>query len=126
MNATKQQRRLPLALVAAAVLVLNALLSPWAYAAPQGTLVDAFGNPLCITSADGHAPSPARDHSSFPDCCTLGCAGAAHALAAPPGAGDALAHPLLPRAVAASASEPIVLKPAGHNPGSPRAPPRSI
>jgi hypothetical protein len=122
----KHDRRFAVALVAAAVLVLQSVFSAWASAAPQAPMLDAFGNPLCITSADGHAPGPAGGHSKPSDCCMLGCAGIAHALAASADATAGLVHQPVPRDVAYAAPRQISLEPADHNPGSPRAPPLTI
>lgn len=115
---------MPIALVAAAVLVLQSVFSAWALGATQ-PMLDAFGNPLCITSADGHSPGPS-DHSKLPNCCALGCMGVSHAL---PVSGDAdvvLVHPIDGSRTVYSGQRQIFVAPADHNPGSPRAPPQTF
>jgi hypothetical protein len=119
-------RRVPIALAAAALFVLQSLFSSWAVAGPAQPLLDAFGNPLCITSVDGHAPAPPGDHSRPSDCCMLGCAGFSHALADAGDASSALVHPPVPLALAYGDERQFSVEPAEHNPGSPRAPPLTI
>ncbi|MBL0934905.1 MAG: hypothetical protein IBJ07_09155 [Rhizobiaceae bacterium] len=113
------------ALVAAYMLVLQALFGAFAFGAAAGVpLFDDFGNPLCITSHEpGHAGGEGRDHSGMPDCCAPGCS-----MFAPVTDGDrepnALSNPLrvayaIPVAVPAiAAADDIACRP-----GSPRAPP---
>lgn len=113
------------ALVAAYMLVLQALFGAFAVGASAGAaMLDEFGNPLCITS---HLPAPAggegRDHSGMPDCCAPGCS-----MFAPVTSGDrephALSNPLRVLQASFAATPPIVA--ADHvatRPGNPRAPP---
>ncbi|MDF1598617.1 hypothetical protein PZ895_02355 [Mesorhizobium sp. YIM 152430] len=113
------------ALVAAYMLVLQALFGSFASGAAAGTaILDDFGNPLCITS---HVPGPSggegRDHSGLPDCCAPGCS-----MFAPVTLGDrephALSNPLtVSFAVAIAAPTIVAAGKAGREPGNPRAPP---
>ncbi len=112
------------ALVAAYMLVLQALFGAFAAGASAGVpMLDDFGNPLCITS---HEPAPAgegRDHSGMPDCCAPGCS-----MFAPATAGDrepnALSNPLRVAYAIRSAMPTIVaVDDIARRPGNPRAPP---
>lgn len=126
MQLKAHDRRGPIALAAAALFVLQSLFSSWAAAHQAEPTLDAFGHPLCITSADGHAPVPAGDHSKPSDCCMLGCAGFPQALAAAADEAGALVHPPVPRGHADAGQKQFSVEPAEHNPGSPRAPPLNI
>lgn len=64
------------ALAAVVLFALQALLGTFAFAAGTGpSMVDAFGNPLCITHTEEQQPAsaPGTDRSLAPDCCTLAC-----------------------------------------------------
>ncbi|MFT4161556.1 hypothetical protein [Shinella sp.] len=64
------------AVAVAILLALQALLGSAALAAHSAMpALDSFGNPLCVTGAEGHAPEPGqdRDRSPLPDCCTIAC-----------------------------------------------------
>lgn len=113
------------ALVAAYMLVLQALFGAFAFGAAAGVpLFDDFGNPLCITShAPGHAGGEGRDHSGMPDCCAPGCS-----MFAPATDGDrepnALSNPLrVAFVVSIEAPTVVVVGNVARQPGSPRAPP---
>lgn len=110
------------AFLAALILCVQTFLSAWAGAAmaDQPTL-DAFGNPLCITSADHGNGS--TDHSTMPACCTLGCSAAVSVLPVPAFDDAAIARPLLASIIAVGIGEGVVLASPDHDPGSPRAPP---
>ncbi|MFN3765255.1 MAG: hypothetical protein ACK4R3_06760 [Aliihoeflea sp.] len=113
------------ALVAAYMLVLQALFGAFAAGASAGVpMLDDFGNPLCITS---HEPGPSggegRDHSGMPDCCAPGCS-----MFAPATDGDrephALSNPLkVFRAIFVALPAIVATDDAASRPGSPRAPP---
>lgn len=110
------------AFIAAFVLLLQSLLASWSFAAsPHDMSLDAFGNPLCITSAD-HSPPPEAPVKA-PNCCMLGCSGAAAAFiyAAP----DALPirRDVEEGSVAAVKYPPVLRLRPGDGPGNPRAPP---
>jgi hypothetical protein len=105
------------------MLVMQALLGALAIgSAAADPMVDAFGNPLCVTS-DQQDPSGGRDHTAMPDCCTSACSMVAPALT---GERDAhyLANPLRIPAPATFDIGSRAAQPApDHDPGSPRAPP---
>ena len=115
---------MPIALVAAAVLVLQSVFSVWALGTPQ-PMLDAFGNPLCITGTDSQSPGPS-DHSKVPNCCALGCMGVSHALPVAGDAGVELVHPFDESRAVYWGQRQISVAPADHNPGSPRAPPLTV
>lgn len=77
MTKRRQQGRFGLVAVAVAILMaLQTLLGTFAVAANAATpMVDAFGNMLCINSAEGHDPdsTPNKDRPLLPECCTLAC-----------------------------------------------------
>lgn len=114
------------ALVAAYLLVLQAAVGALALGA--GTMqLDAFGNPLCITSVDhaGKAGGTA-DHARLPDCCTLGCSTVSAAVATQPQP-FALFAPLPAARIAVGhrlAVEPFRTR--HGDPGRPRGPPLTI
>ena len=68
------------------MLVLQTLGSAHAMGAGSGPyLLDAFGNPLCITSgAHGDDGQPVR-HGTLKDCCALGCLNVATSVGLPLG-----------------------------------------
>jgi hypothetical protein len=104
------------------LLVLQSFLSAWAAGAmPIQPTLDAFGNPLCITSGDHGGGS--ADHSKLPDCCTFGCSAVSPMLAARAADGTSIARPLLVSHVLFAVGEAVVTASPEHDPGSPRAPP---
>lgn len=111
------------ALLAACALVLQSFLAAWAAGAmPSAAMLDAFGNPLCITSTDHDEADRSGGHTGAADEC-LACCMALSQLAPSYGAGAVLLtrlrtddHRLLPR------RGPDVRSP-DHDPGNPRAPP---
>lgn len=117
------------ALAAAFVLVLQSFATAWAAGSmPAGGMLDAFGNPLCITSADQptvdlDGPGPVGDHS-MPNCCTLGCSMGSSLLATP---ADDSGTWLSVRQDAAGADflsvSAILVALHDYDPGNPRAPP---
>lgn len=118
--------RTGIALVAAYLLVVQALLGSFALGiAAASPLLDAFGNPLCITTTDAAGTDTDRGiHDAVPDCCTVACSMFAPAPLHQHGAG------LAPNPTAVSVAVPSVrsasagprLHPA-RSPGSPRSPP---
>lgn len=111
-------------LVAALMLALQSAAGAFALGQPTSPLLDRFGNPLCITSAD-HAPGePERHHGALPDCCSLTCGMFAPATGATPEI-HTLTNPLQwQNQAASSAYKPTPLTRALRSgPGSPRAPP---
>lgn len=111
------------ALVAAILLVLQSLAN--AQALPMGgSMLDAFGNPLCITSADGDDASgglPA-DHV----CCPLGCAAATPLPEGP--LAPVFVAIVFEQATPAVAAEKLLPLPSHdeYDPGSPRGPPSPL
>lgn len=112
-----------IALTAICALILQSYFFAWAAAAPPAHPVDAFGNPLCVTSTDDGAGAPGQPHD-VADCCALGC-GAVATLAVARGAagGEPILWPLDGQAPAPRTDPPIPMREPGHDPGSPRAPP---
>lgn len=121
------------ALAAALVLVLQSFATAWATGAmPAGAILDAFGNPLCLTSADEqtidrNGPGPAGDHSRMPNCCTMGCSIASPLLATP--ADDVtIWTPIWMDSIEANlvTFKTVFVAFPDHDPGSPRAPPPMV
>lgn len=124
MHQVRHTRRSAVAFIAALVLVLQSLLSAWAAGAMSATpMLDAFGNPLCITSVDQDGSTPASDHSKLPDCCTFCCHLALPLLAAEPVDCVGLLSPLSSTEVPFRLHKTTHIQSPDHNPGSPRAPP---
>lgn len=123
MHQVAHRRGSAVALLAACLLVLQSLLSGWA-AAQAAPMLDAFGNPLCLTSA-GHdgGTAPPGDHSSLPQCCALGCGAASPLLAAGPTDETGLLRPLSSAAVRFEHVRTFHDHGPDHDPASPRAPP---
>ena len=127
MSLRRTDSRLMVALVAALVLLAQTFGTAHASGAmPFGPMLDAFGNPLCLTNADGSSGVD-RDRKgtalSFSDCCTLGCSTMSPVLPVP--GGEAILSAPEPLAAAFGipfGSDRIVTTP-GHEPGNPRAPP---
>ena len=114
------------ALAAALLLVVQAFVAAFALGAGASAApLDAFGNPICATSADyGHHPGTHSGHANLPECCVAGCPMAAAGPGTPTDAvgfvtrlgaerGD-VSWPALP-------SRPVSVR-SGLS-GSPRAPP---
>lgn len=115
------------AFIAALVLVLQSFLSAWATGSYAATpMLDAFGNPLCITSADHDGTTPANDHSKMPACCTFGCNMASPLLAASPDDRIGLLRPLSSDDIRFDLFEAFLIQGPDYDPGSPRAPPLTI
>lgn len=115
---------------AAAVLLLQMALSAWATGAMAASPhLDAFGNPLCITSVDGPGfgldgglPG-GGDHSKLPDCCTFGCSMVSAPLLARDTQGIVLSPPTAAIRIGRQSLEISLARHAGYVPGNPRAPP---
>lgn len=105
-------------------MVAGAFLIGGANAAP---MVDAFGNPLCITSETTDSGSDDSDrHAGLPDCCTTLCG-----MVAPATQDDRtprfLANPLTSVSVEhIGEDDHFGVATPDHDPGNPRAPPASI
>jgi hypothetical protein len=120
----KKSRRtqdITIALVASVMLFLQGVVTAWsAGIMPLGPMLDAFGNPLCITSTDRSPPS--ENHSSLPDCCTMGCASASPLVALPASDGHG-AIPFFVTVFEPGVSEGPAVSGLAHHQGQPRAPP---
>ena len=112
------------ALVAAYVLVLQALVGAFALGAAASPVLDAFGNPLCITSAASPDSGSDRNHGYVPDCCTIACNMFA-AVAAEDRTPSSLANPLptLVEELIVAVDNVDRTPSPERNPGSPRSPP---
>lgn len=110
----------------ALALVLFAQLAVGAYAQGSASQLDAFGNPLCVSSVTHDGDGGSR-HSSLPDCCTLGC-GMLWTGLAPPDENDDLSAPLAASmsADAADRASETVATANSYNPQNPRAPPLTV
>ncbi|WP_274629937.1 hypothetical protein [Arvimicrobium flavum] len=96
-----------------------------AYAQGVGSrpvLVDAFGNPLCITSNQHHAPDDSSPHKALSACCELACAGIAAAVL-PPDLAAAQPQSIRLFAKLRGASKTVHDPAPAWKPGNPRAPP---
>ena len=113
------------AFVAAWMLIVQALVGAFALGAMANAdpLLDAFGNPLCITSSDRSALSDEAGHTALPECCTAAC-GMFAPLTVEDRTPHSLDNPLPARTRASHTFDTVDLRPlADHNPGNPRAPP---
>lgn len=115
-----------IALVAALLLVFQSLTGALASGYAAGSpMLDAFGNPLCITaSVTPDNSSDQTDQRMIPDCCTIGCNMFAPVLTDHPD-GHCLGNPLLPRSSGFKLSADLILDSSliEASPGSPRSPP---
>lgn len=124
MQQVRHRRGSAVALVAVFVLVLQSFLSAWAVGAmPATPMLDAFGNPLCITSTDHNASGQSGDHSSLPNCCAFGCTFSSSVLTTGPDNGTGLLRPLSSVEVRFHLRRTVHIQSPDHDPGSPRAPP---
>lgn len=116
------------AIIAAAILFVQLILGGFALgtAAAGQPMLDAYGNPLCITSGHASDDGDGMPHSALPDCCTPGCS-----MFAPATHSDrefvALANPL---SASCEAGAAVVftneITSTDHDPGNPRAPPLHV
>jgi len=121
--------RISVALVAAYMLILQGLFGAFALGAAAALpMLDAFGNPLCITSSDPTASdTDDTSHSAVPDCCTVACS-MFTSVATDERPAASVFNPLA--ATDASLAPRIdlvaqLLSPK-QNPGSPRSPPQAV
>jgi hypothetical protein len=124
---TPHDKRASTAILAALLFVVQMMISSWAMAGSVGQpMVDAFGNPLCVTDADGNSVNPSKDHRDLPACCTIGCSAFSAGLPA------SSADPASASLVAAGGPTVVPVRPVDpaarldHDPGSPRAPPATL
>jgi hypothetical protein len=81
---------MPVALVAAYLLLLQSTLGAFAFGAgPNASQLDAFGNVICTREGATQLPG-GNPPSHLPACCVLGCSMFSPAFAPPPDAGLAL------------------------------------
>ncbi|MHB2267314.1 hypothetical protein [Aliihoeflea sp. PC F10.4] len=113
------------AIFAAFMLFVQLLVGGFALgtAAAAPPMLDIFGNPLCITSADHDGDEDGKGHTGLPDCCAPGCtmfAPVKSADRAPLALSNPLEAPVACRPMAVAIVGPAD---AEHEPGNPRAPP---
>ncbi|MGC4025131.1 MAG: hypothetical protein QM744_08230 [Mesorhizobium sp.] len=85
-----QRRQVAFALVAAIVFVLQTLGSAWADRAVP--LLDAFGNPLCVSNEVPGGGQHQGDHGKLTDCCTIACNSLTALALGPQGASEVVSH----------------------------------
>ena len=121
--------RTGIALVASYMLVLQALFGAFALGADASApLLDAFGNPLCVTgSGKAGIDNHRGEHTPLPDCCTAAC-NMSVADVADGRSRHSLANPLPVSPAQSRASFEVVADvPALERaPGSPRPPPSML
>lgn len=114
-----------IALVAAYLLFLQAAISGFISGASAAPLsLDAFGNPLCITSTDVGSPAEGGGDHQSPECCLSACAMFAPVLAS----GEVPKAPTVLHADTATIvplPAPTLAQRSRGEPGNPRAPPRT-
>jgi hypothetical protein len=120
----QQKPRWWIAFVAGFLFVLQTLTVAWATSAtPSAPQLDAFGNPLCITSTDHDRTAPAGDRSKLPQCCEFGCTATWTTVAGPAGDDIVFWRPLLGSDVFFRRHGVLRVAAPDHDPRSPRAPP---
>ncbi|MBZ9677347.1 DUF2946 family protein [Mesorhizobium sp. ES1-1] len=81
---------MPVALVAAYLLLLQSTLGAFAFGiGPEGSQLDAFGNVICTHEGAAERPG-GNPPSHLPACCVLGCGTFSSAFAPPPDAAPAM------------------------------------
>lgn len=120
---------LGVALAAAAMLVLQGFLGAFAVGTANASpMLDAFGNPLCITSVESHQTDTGHvDHTAMPDCCTVACGMFAPAASAG-GSGHSLENALSTTAARLQTRDAVsgYTDEPQRGPGSPRSPPLTM
>ncbi len=127
MRRTGKPNRRVVSLAAAVSLLLQSILFAWSLAggAHGAPMLDAFGNPLCITSTHSDQAPGAPVDGRHLSCCTLAC-GASALLGVEPPAGPVLAAPL---STALDVVRPRIDSagpPAERRTANPRAPPARL
>lgn len=128
LNFAAHRRDRTVALAAMLVLVLQGFFTAWTTGAmASGAMpVDAWGNPLCVTSADGGAMPDGDKGVKLPNCCALGCTmSAATPPNRPPAHEGARVDPAGTE-IRFFAADPSIGTSRDHDPGSPRAPPPNV
>ncbi|TJU98002.1 MAG: hypothetical protein E5Y12_24220 [Mesorhizobium sp.] len=83
---------MPVALVAAYLLLLQSTLGAFAFGiGPNTAQLDAFGNVICTHDGATQLPGEDQHPSHLPACCTLGCSMFSSVHAPPPDTGLGLA-----------------------------------
>jgi len=115
---------MPVALVAAYLLLLQSTLGAFAFGTgPNAAQLDAFGNVICTHDGATQRPGGDQHPTHLPACCTLGCSMFSSVQAPPPDTGVALRN-LSHEAVAFVFPAAIHLDFARErSPSNPRAPP---
>jgi hypothetical protein len=124
----KKGRRwsIPVALVAAYLLLLQSTLSAFAFATgPAASQIDAFGNVICTHEGTAQLPDGGPHPSHLPACCMLGCSMVSAAFAPPPDAGLALASLSFEAVVFIFPAATHLDFARQRSPSNPRAPPRA-
>ncbi|MEO9336480.1 hypothetical protein ABFT80_03460 [Mesorhizobium sp. SB112] len=123
MNFRKKRLSFWVALAAAYLLVLQSVTGALALGAQsERAMLDAFGNPLCITSVD-QSGTDAGDQAKMPNCCVIGCSMFTQALGTPPDETVQTFHAPIVTEAAANRQPVDHLPAVEHKPGNPRAPP---
>lgn len=121
MTAPSRQAGLFEAIAIALILVVQTLGS--AYATGAGAVpLDAFGNPLCITSGNHAAPTDGS-HGGVQSCCALACTNVATLLVTPERGGAVEAPPRRLAATLSGVSSQAAPEPPLAASARPRAPP---
>lgn len=108
-------------------MLLQSLVTAWATGtAPSRMELDAFGNPLCLASADSGGSQSDADHSGMRDCCVIGCSMSATLAAEPSGAVLFLRPASRSVAAPLAVYRPVAQAPPAYDPGNPRAPPLTV
>jgi hypothetical protein len=115
---------MPVALVAACLLLLQTTLGAFAFGtAPDASQLDAFGNVICTHEGAVQLPGGDQHQQHMPACCMLGC-GKVSAAFAPPAHGGVAPASLSFETVAfglPAVRHPDVTR--ERSPANPRAPP---
>ncbi|WP_421916241.1 DUF2946 family protein [Mesorhizobium sp.] len=83
---------MPVALVAAYLLLLQSVLGAFAFGTgPLAAQLDAFGNVICTHEGAAELPAGDQHPAHMPACCTLGCSMVSHAYVPAPESGMELA-----------------------------------
>jgi hypothetical protein len=122
-NIRQERWKVWTALAAACLFLLQSTAGASAFATgPRAPVIDAFGNPLCITSGE-HTNGGGDQHQMPPQCCGPGCTASSAMPGAPPAEpSHALASPAHVVAVFHRFDVPRPNARSGW-PGNPRGPP---
>lgn len=126
MERTMRRGSRPIAFMAAVAFAVQFFLAAWAAGAmPAAPGLDAFGNPLCITSGD-HGAGSSGGHQALPVCCVLGCNAALSFSALTPQDGAAgFVPPLVLSHLLVVPRKTVSVAAPEYRSGNPRAPPQA-